>query len=50
MAMNLSEKEVNELVLLSSLHDIGKVGINDAIVKKATTMTNEEFEEMKNIP
>ncbi len=50
MAMDLSEKEVNELVLLSSLHDIGKVGINDAIVKKATTMTNEEFEEMKKHP
>ena len=43
MAMDLSEKEVNELVLLSSLHDIGKVGINDAIVKKATTMTTKNL-------
>ena len=49
-AMQLSEKEVNELVLLSSLHDIGKVGINDAIVKKAATLTDEEFEEMNKHP
>lgn len=42
------EKEEAELIKLASpMHDIGKVGIPDAILKKPGKLTDEEFEEMK---
>ncbi len=49
-ALNLSEKEMDELELLSALHDIGKVGINDTILKKKGPLTKEEWIEMKKHP
>lgn len=38
---------ISNLVNASTLHDIGKVGIPDAILLKPGPLTNEEFEEMK---
>ena len=36
------------LLVASPMHDIGKVGIEDSILKKPGKLTTEEFEEMKN--
>ena len=38
---------VKRLKIYSSLHDVGKVGISDNILKKQGTYTEKEFEEMK---
>ncbi|WP_425059392.1 hypothetical protein SCACP_40850 [Sporomusa carbonis] len=46
----LSIKEMEELVLLAKLHDIGKVAIPEDILKKAGPLTFEEWEEMKKHP
>lgn len=48
--LNLSETTLNELELLCTLHDIGKIGIDDRILKKAGPLTNEEWEQMKRHP
>jgi HD-GYP domain-containing protein (c-di-GMP phosphodiesterase class II) len=45
--MNLPEKEIEEIKYASPLHDIGKVGIPDAILLKPGKLTTEEFKEMK---
>jgi diguanylate cyclase (GGDEF)-like protein/PAS domain S-box-containing protein len=45
--MNLSEQEMDELELLATLHDIGKVGISDQILNKPDKLTSEEWIEMK---
>lgn len=43
----LSEEEVELIKMASPMHDIGKVAIPDAILKKPGKLTDEEFEEMK---
>ncbi len=41
-------REIKRLLLISALcHDIGKIGIPDAILKKASMLSAEEYEEMK---
>ncbi|MFT9487342.1 MAG: HD domain-containing phosphohydrolase [Tepidibacillus sp.] len=45
--MNLSAKELDELALLTVLHDIGKVGVRGSILHKPGPLTAEEWEEMK---
>lgn len=45
--INLSEDKLNELELLSILHDIGKIGIPEHILMKQGKLTNEEWEIMK---
>ncbi len=45
--MNLPEKEIEDIKYASPLHDIGKVGIADAILLKPGKLTAEEFKEMK---
>jgi diguanylate cyclase (GGDEF)-like protein/PAS domain S-box-containing protein len=49
-ALNLSEFELDELALLATLHDIGKVGIDDKILKKPGKLTEEEWKIMKKHP
>lgn len=42
------KRETKKLLLLSAIcHDIGKIGIPDIILKKASILTAEEYEEMK---
>lgn len=48
--MGLSDKEMVELELLSMLHDIGKIGIEDSILTKCTSLTDDEWYEMKKHP
>jgi HD-GYP domain-containing protein (c-di-GMP phosphodiesterase class II) len=45
--MGLSEREVDNIRYASPLHDIGKVGIPDAILLKPAKLTPEEYEEIK---
>ena len=41
-------REIKRLLLVSALcHDIGKIGIPDAILKKASRLSSEEYDEMK---
>ena len=44
----LSEENIFTLKKSAPLHDIGKVGIDDSILKKSGKFTPEEFEVMKN--
>lgn len=48
--INLSQNSLDELHLLSMLHDIGKIGIDDAILNKPGKLTSLEWEEMKKHP
>jgi HD-GYP domain-containing protein (c-di-GMP phosphodiesterase class II) len=50
MDLNLSEMELYELELFVTLHDLGKVGIDDRILTKPGRLTPEEWEEMKKHP
>ena len=45
--VGLSDERAEELQYASPLHDIGKVAISDAILKKTGKYTPEEYEEMK---
>ena len=48
--MGLSAEEVRIIRLSALLHDVGKIGIDDRILRKPTALTNEEFEVMKTHP
>jgi HD-GYP domain-containing protein (c-di-GMP phosphodiesterase class II) len=45
--LKLSEAERDDLRLGAPLHDIGKIGIDDAILRKTGPLTPEEFQEMQ---
>jgi putative nucleotidyltransferase with HDIG domain len=49
-AMELSPEEVRKVRLSALLHDVGKIGIDDRILRKPTALTDEEFEIMKQHP
>ncbi len=42
-----SEQEINDIILLAQFHDIGKVGISDAILFKPGKLSPLEYAEMK---
>ncbi len=46
-AYNLTKEDKKEIVLASSLHDIGKIGIDEKILNKPGKLTQEEYEIMK---
>ena len=48
--LNLGEEELETLRISALLHDVGKIAIDDAILKKPAALTNEEFEIMKTHP
>lgn len=48
--LGFSSAQTNDLKLLALLHDIGKIGIDDAILKKPDKLTSSEMEEMKQHP
>ena len=43
----LGEEEAEMLKLASTVHDLGKIGIPDAVLNKAGDLTAEEFEVIK---
>ncbi|MCX7711333.1 MAG: diguanylate cyclase [Clostridia bacterium] len=49
-SIGLSKSELDELTLLASLHDIGKIAIPDAVLNKCSGLTPEEWEIMKKHP
>lgn len=49
-ALGLTPGELNDLELLATLHDLGKVGIDDRILNKPGPLTPEEWVEMKRHP
>ena len=48
--MKLSEEELDTLGLGALLHDIGKIGISDAVLRKPGPLTPEEFAVIKTHP
>lgn len=42
-----AKEDVADLLRASSLHDIGKIGISDMVLKKPGSLTPEEFDHMK---
>lgn len=47
LGLGMGEEEAELLKMASPMHDIGKVGIPDAVLKKPGKLTDEEFEIMK---
>jgi HD-GYP domain-containing protein (c-di-GMP phosphodiesterase class II) len=45
--LGLSKAELREIHVSAQLHDVGKIGIHDAILQKPGALTDEEFETMK---
>lgn len=45
--LELSQDKLDEIELLSLLHDIGKIGISEQILMKPSKLTDEEWEIMK---
>lgn len=48
--MNLPEDELETLRISALLHDVGKIAVDDSILKKPAALTEEEFEVMKTHP
>jgi len=48
--MGLPPEEVRKVRISGLLHDVGKIGIDDRILRKPTALTDEEFEVMKTHP
>ncbi len=45
--LNFQDNQLDELSLISSLHDIGKISITDNIILKPSKLTKKEYEIMK---
>jgi putative nucleotidyltransferase with HDIG domain len=45
--MHLPEEDISRVRLAALLHDVGKIGVDDRIIRKPTALTEEEFEIMK---
>ncbi len=45
--LGLDEEEVSRVRVSATLHDVGKIGVEDRVLKKPGVLTNEEFEIMK---
>lgn len=48
--MGLDDEEVEKIRISALLHDVGKIGIDDSILKKPAALTDEEYEVMKKHP
>jgi putative nucleotidyltransferase with HDIG domain len=48
--MQLSEIDIETLRLGALLHDIGKIGVSDSVLRKPGTLTADEFEQIKRHP
>ncbi|MBD0373967.1 MAG: HD-GYP domain-containing protein, partial [Pyrinomonadaceae bacterium] len=48
--LGLSDDEVEKIRISALLHDVGKIGIDDNILKKPSALTDEEYEIMKKHP
>jgi len=48
--LGLSDAEIDTLRVSALLHDVGKIGVDDRILKKPGKLTDEEFDQMKEHP
>ena len=48
--LQISESEQNAIALAALLHDVGKIGVPDAILRKPGRLTDEEFDAVKQHP
>src|SRR5438552_9643227 len=48
--LGLPENEIERIRISALLHDVGKIGIDDRVLKKPAALTDEEFEIMKTHP
>jgi HD-GYP domain-containing protein (c-di-GMP phosphodiesterase class II) len=48
--LGLNENEMESLRIAALLHDIGKIGVDDSVLKKPGVLSDEEFEVMKQHP
>ncbi|MBB4634830.1 response regulator RpfG family c-di-GMP phosphodiesterase [Longimicrobium terrae] len=48
--MGLSGEDLRALWVGALLHDVGKIGVSDAVLRKAGPLTDEEYAEMKRHP
>jgi putative nucleotidyltransferase with HDIG domain len=48
--LGLDQETINDIRIGSLLHDVGKIGIPDDILKKKGSLTAEEYDQMKNHP
>ncbi len=48
--LGLPDDEMEKLKISALLHDVGKIGIDDSILKKPAALTDEEYEIMKGHP
>ncbi len=48
--MGMNDEDLEKLRISSLLHDVGKIAIDDAILKKPSSLTKEEYEIMKTHP
>jgi HD-GYP domain-containing protein (c-di-GMP phosphodiesterase class II) len=48
--LGLPEEEMTRLQLGAVLHDIGKIGVRDSVLLKESSLTDEEFEQIKMHP
>jgi HD-GYP domain-containing protein (c-di-GMP phosphodiesterase class II) len=48
--LNLTDEELDRLRISALLHDVGKIGVDDRVLKKPGALTDEEFELMKQHP
>ncbi len=46
----LSDEEVEQVYMSGLLHDVGKIGVPEAVLQKAGRLTDEEFGQMKKHP
>jgi diguanylate cyclase (GGDEF)-like protein/PAS domain S-box-containing protein len=49
-ALKLTDQQINELILLSTLHDIGKIGVSDNILNKPGKLSDHERREIEKHP
>lgn len=45
-----NESQLNDIYMMGLLHDIGKIGIPDAVINKPSKLTDEEYELIKKHP
>lgn len=50
MRAGYSVQAQNDIYMMGLLHDVGKIGVPDAVINKPSRLTDEEFELIKNHP
>jgi len=48
--MGLTDRDVEQVYMAGLLHDVGKIGVPEAVLQKTGKLTVEEFEQMKRHP